>query len=111
MLDVVREKLLSKKAEAEFHAEVQAAIAEQQTHAREGERPLLQRIRMVENKIAKLVDAVAAMGFSEALRARLAKAETGGEGLLVPPPAENNRLTGPERVFIFPILGPQFFCL
>lgn len=72
LLGVVREELLSPAALAELHAAVRAALASAAgptRKTRQAQQEALQR------EIERLVDAVAQVGISDALRARLAAAE------------------------------------
>lgn len=74
LLAVVREELLSPAAQAELHDAVRGAIAAAgSSSAARGDR---QRAVTLRAEVGRLVEAVATMGLSQALQARLQAAET-----------------------------------
>lgn len=75
LLGVLREELLAPAALAELQAEVRRLLAQAGQSARQGLQAGQQRLQALHAEIDRLVDAVAAVGISPALQARLASAE------------------------------------
>lgn len=73
LLAVVRDELLSPAAMADLHAVAREALASARRSAAPKAPPA--RLAALQGEIARLVDAVAQVGLSDALRARLAAAE------------------------------------
>lgn len=86
LLAEVREQLLTPAALAELQAEVSDVLAEQ-LRANGDAADLARQLKAIEGEVARLVDAVASMGLSDALRQRLQAAE-----------AERTRLKAAERI-------------
>lgn len=83
LLGVVRAELLAPDALAELHAAVRQAAAQ----AGGGEKARQARQQALQREIERLVDAVAQLGLSEALRGRLRAAEAELAALASMPPA------------------------
>ena len=75
LLAVLREDLLAPAALAEVRAEVRRLLREHARAASSGQEAAQGRLQALQGEIARLVDAIAAVGISEALQARLAAAE------------------------------------
>lgn len=85
LLGVVREELLSPAAMAELHQAVRAAMAQARTTPANAPAA---RETALQGDIGRLVDAVARVGLSDALQARLAAAEAELAALRAAPPAD-----------------------
>ena len=75
LLRSVRDDLLSPEAMADVQREVRAALAEHGKSGRKGADIAQRRLAELHGEIGRLVDAVAALGLSASLRARLEAAE------------------------------------
>ena len=75
LVAVLREEVLSPHAIARIRDEVRRILSESQQQATEISRSRAARIRALEGEITRLTDAVAQLGLSQALRARLMSAE------------------------------------
>ncbi len=92
LLAVVRDELLSPKAIAELHRAVKAEVALARGGRKAGGAQQA-RLQALQGEITRLVDAVAALGLSEALRSRLRAAEAERDSLLrTPTPAPQAEL-------------------
>lgn len=75
LLTEIRESLSAPEAIAEFRAELERAAAAHLATANEGAGAARKRIIELDREIGRLVDAIAAVGISDALRERLQSAE------------------------------------
>lgn len=75
LLGVVRDELLAPAALAELQAEVRRLLAERGKASRSERTAAQARLQTLEGEIGRIVDAIAAVGVSQALQARLAAAE------------------------------------
>ncbi len=75
LLALIREELLSNESISEIENQVQSIIAERRKIESLGARSAKQRLENVEAEITRLVDAIAAVGISEALKTKLVAAE------------------------------------
>ena len=75
LLEAIREDMLSPASMAALHDAVREALAEHRRAAAEREREARKRVEDLDAEIARLVDAIAAVGISPALQARLQQAE------------------------------------
>ncbi|HRP27457.1 MAG TPA: recombinase family protein [Burkholderiaceae bacterium] len=75
LLGVLRDELLAPAALAELQAEVRRLLAQHGKAARTERSTAKARLQALEGEIARVVDAIAAVGISPALQARLAAAE------------------------------------
>ncbi|MFZ6730646.1 recombinase family protein [Undibacterium sp. Ji42W] len=76
LLGVIRDELLSPSALDELQGQVQKIISERKKQESAGLYSGKARIRELTEEIARLVDAIAAIGLSDALKARLIAAES-----------------------------------
>lgn len=75
LLEYVQQEILAPEVLERVRAEIEALANSTGTATRQARRQVEQRLVEVEREIARLVDAVATVGLSEALRTRLATAE------------------------------------
>lgn len=75
LLALLREELLAPASLAELQAEVRRLLAERSRSFRTGHDAARTRLAALRGELGRLADAVAQMGLSDALRARLAAAE------------------------------------
>jgi hypothetical protein len=92
LLGIIREDLLSPSAVAEMQAVVAALLAEQRRQSAARAEIARRRAKELEGEIARLVDAVAEMGLSPALRARLQAAETERAALADQSPVKEGKI-------------------
>ncbi|MEI2416146.1 recombinase family protein [Orrella sp. JC864] len=75
LLDIIREELLSPAALAELQRQVKLMTEAIQRNGRQGRDAAVQRLAHVDAELDRLTDAIARLGFSEALADRLRAAE------------------------------------
>lgn len=81
LLGALRDELLAPAAIAELQAEVRTVLAERTAATRAEQQGARQRLQALRGEIEHLVDAVATVGLSNALQARLAAAEAERDAL------------------------------
>lgn len=86
LVEIVRGDLLSPAALADMQAQAQTLAREYKRTSRQQAQHVARRQAELDGEIGRLVDAIASMGYSDALGARLRAAESERKGLVAPEP-------------------------